>query len=201
MCLYLWAWHIKGEKIVTIPRYDGTIEGWNDYVLKYGYACLFYSLTDYSLHSPDCCALAMQREFKSLIMSNWGLHKYAKFVDCYRRMNDIQLNALRKLGNFYKETYYKYLFMPCFSLYGILPIEPSCDILVDDDKLKRFYKDIRIGEMVKIGKSELEIIETLDKEIADRIFPISVKDRIKYLYGEKCVKLYEQAMAEVGLSF
>ena len=184
----------KTKKIITIPMFDGTIEGWNDYVLKYGYACLFYSLTGYDINSMDCCALNMQREFNSVVMSNWGLHKYAKFVEIYNYINQIQMETLSK--DSWMVSYFDftkdYLFRPNFSLGGFLTIEPYCDVIADDEKLEKLYRSKRNRELSIEGKSANEIIDTLDNEITDGVFPISTKERIKYFYGEECMKLYEQ---------
>lgn len=186
----------KTTKVVSIPMYDGVIDHWNDYVSKYGYACMFKSLTDYDIHTMDCCAYAMQKEFWSVVNSNWGLHKYAKFVDMFKKINELQMNVLDKIKGRYYDFTRDYLFYPSYSLGGIISIDPYCDVVRDDEKLEKLYRTNRNKELSKQGKKAIEIVDILDNEIIDGVFPVSTKERIVYLYGEECAKLYEDVLEQ-----
>lgn len=188
----------KTNNIVNVPVYDCEIESWNDYVLKYGYDCLFYSLTGHHRHSMDCCALSMQREFSSFVMSNWGLHKYAKFVELYKKINQLQYNALYKI-EWMKQIYdftEDYLFRPCHCIGGIIPMDPYADVIADDEKLEKLYRTKRNRELSKEGKTAYEIVDILDNEIVNGVFPISTKERIEYFFGKECMELYQQILEE-----
>lgn len=191
--------YIKANEkdLVTVPRYNTTIEGWNDYVLKYGYHCLFYSLTGYELYSTDCCILSMKREFLSFLHSNWGLEKYGQFVDIYKQINGIQLNTLK---NYHLETIelrFDYLFIPQYCIGPFLVCCPSVDALIDNDKLAKLYNYKRYSELRKEGKDSLEMSRIVDEEISNgNTFPISTENRMTLLYGIECTTLYKRLLKE-----
>lgn len=193
---------IRTKNVIDVPMFDGSIESWNDYALKYGYDCMFYSLTNYVRDTMDCCALPMQREFRSFIMSNCGLHKYAKFVELYNKINQLQIEVLHKIE--WMTQYYdftkEYLFRPCYCIGGILPVEPYADVMADDEKLEKLYRTKRNRELSKEGKKAIEIVDILDDEIVNGVFPISTKERIEYFFGEECAKLYEQILEEFKIN-
>lgn len=183
--------YIKTKYIETIPVYDGTIDSWNDYVLKYGYHCLFYSLTGYTLDSDDCCAYNMQREFRSFVSSGMGLVKYAKYVNLFQKINAIQLTTFKNYPFIFNFEYDKYYFTPCYSLYGILTITPYVDTIRDDEKMERLYRRIRTTELKDKGIDNYQqITNIIDGEIEGGIFPVCSKDRMKLLFGDECVKAY-----------
>lgn len=183
--------YIKTKCIETIPVYDCTVDSWNDYVLKYGYHCLFYSLTGYTLNSNDCCAYNMQREFRSFVASGMGLVKYAKYVNLFQKINAIQLTTLKSYPFIFKFEYDKYYFTPCYSLSGILTITPYADTIEDDDKMERLYRRIRTSELKDNGVNDYQQIATIiDSEINEGIFPVCSRDRMKLLFGDECVKAY-----------
>lgn len=191
---------IKTKNYVYVPYYDGEIDHWTDYVEKYGYECLFYSLTGYVMHTFDCCALPMQREFKSLVgcIHNWGFHKYTKFVELFKKINQIQVEVLHTFD--WMTKYYdftnEYIFMPHYCIGGLIPDDPYCDVLADDEKLEKLYRTKRNRELNKQGKKAIEIADILDEEIINGVFPVSTKERIKYFFGDECSKLYEQILEE-----
>jgi len=183
--------YIRTKRVETIPVYDGKVESWGKYVLKYGYRCLFYSLTGYTLNDMDCCAYNMQREFRSFIASGMGLEKYAKFVNLYQKICAIQTTTLKSYPFIFNFEYDKYYFVPLYSLMGMLTMPPYADTLTDDDKMECLYRRIRVTELRDKGINKgRELAEIIDREIKDGVFPVSTKDRMKLLFGDDCVKAY-----------
>lgn len=189
--------YIKTKRIETIPVYDGTVDSWNDYVLKYGYQCLFYSMTGYTLNTMDCCAYNMQREFRSFILSGMGLVKYAKFVNLFHKINASQLVTLKSYPLIFNFEYDKYYFTPCYSLLGLLAVTPYVDTVADDDKMECLYRRIRTTELRDKGINKAtEILDIIETEIKDGIFPVCPKERMRLLFGEDCVKAYTSILED-----
>lgn len=193
--------YITTKRIETIPTYDGKVDSWNDYVLKYGYQCMFYSLTGYTLNSMDCCAYSMQKEFRSFVMSGMGLTLYAKYVNLFQKINALQLSTLKSYPFIFTFEYDKYYFAPCYSVGGLLTVEPYADTVKDDDKMECLYRRIRVTELRDKGiKEGVKLAEIIDKEIKDGIFPVCMKDRMKLLFGDECVKAYVKILDDFKMN-
>ena len=186
--------YIKAKTIENIPSYDGLRSSWNEYIAKYGYDCLFYSLTGYELHTNDCCAYKMQCEFKSIILSNIDLGEYTELVHLFKTINSYQQSKLSDLSFLYKGEDKNFLFEPSYGLVGLMTTSPFYDTLKHDDKLVKLYVRIRSHELTVKGDNLAISRKTAEKEVDDGVFPVSMSERIRYLFGDECEKTYREVV-------
>lgn len=186
--------YIKVKTFENIPPYDGLKSSWNEYVAKYGYDCLFYSLTGYELHTNDCCAYKMQCEFKSIVLSNIDLGEYTELVRLFKTINTYQRAKLDGLSFLYKGEDKHFIFEPSYNLVGLMTTSPFYDTLKHDDKLTKLYICIRSNELTNKDHNLSSSRKIAEKEVADGIFPVSMSERIKYLYGDECEKTYREVV-------
>ena len=192
--------YIKAKQLKDVPVFSNKLEEWDDYVQKYGYQCLFYSLTGYSHDSHDCCAYQMIREFNSIICSKIDLKEYNEFINLFRKINAYQLKEFNSHPYIPQTEYDEYYFRPLFNIGGILNVRPNCDTIADDDKMEMFYRRIRCHVIRKQGHlSNKEIIEVIDKEINSGEFPIAMGERIRLLFGKECADIYDKLMTKFHL--
>lgn len=242
-----------GKNIIEVPVFDNNFENWNKYLDKYGVYCLFYSIDGTEYNTQDCCWLNRQMEFRSIL--KYGIEDYIEFINNFSKLYDIQLNTIRNkylpLMREYNcvwgkdETLFReYCFSPCYNMvYSFITTKYSVDVLSDDKRMEKLYKDYRKADLRsksvsykeyrlleekridmykklcekygnylygisidedtkyceikdKAHKLFLETEEKIDKQIDieintdNDIFPTSVKDRIKYLFGEDATKIY-----------
>jgi len=160
----------KTNKVI-IPTFSGNVEDWDDYILKYGKMCLFYSLSGYSLDSCDCCAYNLRNEFYSIFQCKGGILGYQKYVENMLAIQDIQRKVLEDkfslLSEYIRNSYIdKYLFRPFFNMYFVV-MPPYLDTPADDDKMLGFYRRYRYYEIEK-GHKCYEKKKELEKIIFDQ---------------------------------
>lgn len=191
--IYGKGWKKLGKKkIVDVPVITDTTD-LNEFLNGYGYKCLYYALTSQLLGSQDCCWTYIQAEFMSMIrvgINDW-MDVLNKFNNLKKDIINISLNKwginpydynkmqTSKGGRlFFREG----VFAPTLkhSIAGIIRCLPYLDAISDDDALYKTYY-----------LCELNGDESL---LSDDNLPISVKDRITYLYNENVTAQYENLM-------
>lgn len=185
---------IKSTNVKQIERFNGNIEDWDNYVKTYGFICMFYSLTDFNFYYNDVSYDREKEEFLSFIMIRkvWGFEKYGKFVNLFKIMNNLQTEVLQDITNSNRERNCA-LFRPSYSFY-CFATKPHIDCILDDSMMEFAYKIKRFKEL---EGSFTEKTNKVRKEIEEgKQFPIQMKARINYLYGEYCEKIYSQLLNE-----
>lgn len=199
----------KTNKVI-IPKFSGNVEDWDDYLNKYGQRCLFYSLTGHSLDSMDCCIYSGITEFYSILQCVGGIEHYQKFVDNVKAIQEIQKKVYKEKLS-YKTEYglnhfiNGHLFRPSYHIM-IISTPPYLDAIDDDMKMEEYYRNYRHHEIREEHPeyTPVQICEIIDKEFKEDdndesdggIFPCSMKERIKFLFGEECERLYKEILDE-----
>lgn len=186
---------LKNRKTYEIPLYDGDPAKWNEYKEKWGARCLYYSINGKD-YSGDCCNFKEMYEFYSLCHSN--VENYPTFVDLFTRMNEIQERVISdKLDNhmLYKDTREGLFFRPSHTIMGF-PFPFYADSVADDKRLELFWREYRRKGIPYPERYSKELMDEIAREIdADNdVFPTSMSDRIKMIYGEECEQLYNSAL-------
>lgn len=192
-----WAYGIgriklKNRKTYEIPVYDGEPAKWNEYKEKWGARCLYYSINGKD-YSGDCCDLKEMYEFYSLCNSN--VLNYPTFVDLFTRMNEIQERVIsEKLDNpyLYKDTRANLFFRPSHTIMGFaFPF--YADTVADDKRLEIFWSEYRRKGIPYPERYSKELLDEIAREIDtdNEVFPTSMRDRIKMIYGEECEQIYD----------
>lgn len=203
---------VKLKKLKEIPVYDGTINGWNDYLEKYGKFCLFYSITGGDLNGWDCASDRQRQEFNAIILC--GVDKYLEFVRLWKRFNDIQHQVLDKYDPFFTKNFF---LKPSYTLGGCyyLPYYPNMDVIADDETLFKTFcfiteqeyndTDAKIKKLWNVPTSELTDLDELYlsdfakkrsiymREKMDG-FTECMRERIIELYGTEAQELYNELM-------
>lgn len=177
------------RKTYEIPLYDGDPSKWFEYIEMYGYRCLYYSINGKEI-GHDCCDLREVREFFSICKSD--PEKYPAFVDSYKRMNEIQERVIMETIKSDKNMD-QMLFRPCHSIMGFS--FPYCaDVIGDDDRLANYWIEFRKSGVPFNDRMKSDFWDQVHHEIHtdNNVFPTSMKDRIKKVYGDECCAIYEQ---------
>lgn len=162
---------------VIVPAFSGEIEDWDEYIKKYGYYCLFYSISGYDLRSMDCCVIPSQHEFYSLLQCAGGIKKYQRYVDLVLKIQAIQAEKIKEMlpnkdGWSIKHTIDECLFRPYFALYSFV-MSPYLDTIHDDDKMEKLYRIKRSNELrekhplYNENKRLIEEMRSIRKEYGD----------------------------------
>lgn len=181
----------KSKKGYLIPLFKGTtVEELNDYIAKYGKFCAFYSITGFHLYSDGCVIWAAKQEF--MVALNLGFEYVSKMVNDVNQLNDKILKLIHE-KNTITDLRGKFCYVNgniCdmetdffkvkihYSLVAYFLCKPHIDPVTDDEKLYKFYNRI---SGCKEDQSE---------------FPVSVKDRLTFLFSEEVSKEYERIMNE-----
>lgn len=190
--------HKKAKKGIEIPllEQNPSIEQLNDYINKYGANCAFYSITGFTIDSNDCVVSAMQTEFKSGLAV--GLEYTSKFAGEIHQLNQMikevyqtkygidfsdSWNTPSKNPKIYGHFFTTDLFYvrPNFALFFYWLCAPHIDPVNDDSKMEKLFTKLYDSE-----KTE---------------FPVSVKDRLTFLFGEPVCKEYERLMDAYKLTY
>lgn len=181
----------KSKNATEVPLPNGDL---SKYLSEYGEYCLFYAITGKERHSRDCVVWAANQEFS--VALSVGLEYNSKFVSKVKALNVlIQKIVMEKYGvDVFSEKFqytkkdnrmvWKDLFYvkPHYSLMAYFLCAPHIDPVSDDDKMWKHF-------------AKLEGVENEDK------FPVSVKDRLTYLFSEEVSDEYERIMNDYPLSF
>jgi hypothetical protein len=180
------------KDIVVVPQIT---EGINiqDYLDLYGKDCLFYTLTGRLINSNDCCYWEINAEFDCMLY--FGVDKWIDYIDRVNKLIDVTKNIyIEKWGvNPYIDKVQTAKNKQCIFrqnifkikikhfLRGILRVKPYFDVIQDDLGLENTYKYLILDE-------PLADIEN------DKNFPISMKDRLEYLFNEYVSNEYKSLM-------
>lgn len=181
---------MKSKKAIEVPLPTGD---YKEYLDKWGEYCLFYGITGFQRHSNDCVVWAADQEFsvalqvgldyvKQIVSEIHSLNETIRNIVFEKHGVDILCEAMQYTND--KKLVWKNLFKvkPHYSLIGYCLCAPHIDPVSDDDKLWKHF-------------IEVEGIENEDK------FPVSVKDRMTYLFSEDVATRYEKIMKAYPLSY
>lgn len=221
--IYGQGWRkIKTRNKVEVPVFSLDSDDWDYYLEKYGMRCLYFSITGRQYDSPDCCDINMQSEFSSIIKS--GVERYVGFIERFLAFHEIQNGVidreLKRTDNDYPMYREKFIFRPQYYwFYTFCPCECTLDPISDDAKMENFYHLIRHHDLIKADKRYTDYEKMTENGYSDEtsslyneisrdcneivrneintdnnVFPCSVKDRIRFLFGEKAEELYTYMM-------
>lgn len=221
--IYGQGWRkVRPRNKVTVPVFSLDSDDWNDYIEKYGIRCLFFSLTGRQYDSNDCCDTDMRTEFNSIIRG--GVDRYVRFIEDFLSLHEIQREKvemeLRRTDNYYPMYRDRFLFRPMYYLfYSFVPYSFGMDPECDDRRMENFYGLVRTHDLIredsryaayerllKDGRNDEasalyrkisgDCNDIVRKEINtdNDVFPCSVKDRVRFLFGDKAEKLYTYLM-------
>lgn len=197
--IYGLGWRKLGVRNrMEIPHFDINKDDINEYFQKYGIDCLYFSLTGKDYRSSDCCTLPMQYELCSMFRVK-NIKDYFEFVDVIKKIQNIQTNVIendKDLVDWEKRYYLKdTLISVRYRMY--LMTTPHLNCIDDDVQLEKYYRAKRKRQLIKeklYSYYDKNITTTIDKEIEDGVFPISLQDRLTYLFGKECSDLYKKAL-------
>lgn len=187
--IYGIGWKKIGKNMVEIPIFDNNSEHWDEYIDKYGVYCLFYSIDGSDYGTRDCCAIKKQTEFNSIV--KYGITDYVGFMNNFMEFHKIQVSTIKdkylplikEYGSTYKpecELINEYQFTPCYTMvYSFFSMKYSPNVLVDDERMEKLYRDYR--------KAELRSKSDMYKEY------IALEDL--------CVQKYRELTEKYGSSF
>lgn len=160
---------IGKSKLVEIPVFDREEDHWNDYIEKYGVYCLYYSLEGDGYNFNDCAKLPQATEIRSILYT--GAKGYAEFMRLYHRLNEIQRNVIEE--KYLADITYNrcavvdfkdYIFAPLYYLeYTFIPTNYQPDILKDDERLSKLWKDYRYGYLRRNSEKYQEYLRLEDE--------------------------------------
>jgi hypothetical protein len=191
------------KKGYEIPVFTGdTQEELQAYLDKYGKFCLFYSITGFQLGCDDCVVWAMQQEFK--VALSIGFDYVSKFTKRINELNskiqkiamekhriDVLSNTFQWTGGRYSEDsqivseYDLFHVKPAYSIMAYFLTKPHLDVISDDRKLEKYYKAVTSHKHMEANEGE---------------FPVSMKQRLEFLFSKEVAKEYEAIMKEFPMS-
>ena len=210
---------LKKNQIQYVPRYDGEVDKFIDYLNTYGSKVTYFCLTGKEWHPQELCEGRSMGEFMQL--EAFGL-RYLEYVKDWKLLDQLVVGLLHSydLKDFWFTHYYdKISLRPSFSIMSILPVPAYMDALHHDEKLVTTYKIVEYLKREKTSPSinipiskktdeEFEqdrlvdqynqkLQEDIEKECAENIdarFPICMQERVRWFYGDKGVDLYTKLM-------
>lgn len=149
------------RKQYDIPVFDGSVEGFNEYIEKYGTFCMQYSIEgDLFMGNQDCCVYSKQCEYSALL--HYGAETFNRFSTIVSRMIELQRSILiekymplfdLKTDDYHSEWYMceNFQFNPEYMIGGGIF---GCPVLLldtpaDDEKMEKLYRKIRYKELFK----------------------------------------------------
>ncbi len=195
----------KSKKVYQVPVYKGTTkEEWEAYLNEHGKYCLFYSITGKQLGDDDCVIWGAKQEFHVAI--GVGYEYMANFLTKINALNakiqkivlekhNVDIFSDRMQWNGGKPTDDGWIISqgnlfvvkPCYSLMAYFLTKPHIDPIVDDQKLWKHFVSI-------VGAKNIDEGEHKEKE-----FPVSVRDRLTYLFSKEVSDEYAAIMKEFPL--
>lgn len=184
----------KSKKGYEVPVYRGTTkEEFQAYLEEHGKYCLFFSITGKQLGSGDCVVWAAQQEFNVLL--SVGYDYVAGFLEKLNAINKKIADRVQKEHGvdiflskvqFTKQeqcvgNYDLFVLKPQYSVMAYFLTKPHIDPVNDDDKLWKHYVAVNGHKHVTDNEDE---------------FPVSVRDRLTFLFGEEVANDYENLMNE-----
>jgi len=189
----------KAKTAELIPLFKGGLPEFKEYLETYGKYCLFYAITGKELNSDDCVVSAAKAEIISLL--HYGADYCMEVSKAVNELNNrIIKHTLNQLG--LTEITHRYQTLPngnhlnaedLFRLkvnyYIFYPLigPPNLDPMVDDTRLFKHYV-----AMVRAGVYN-------DPEIEN--FPVSVKDRLTFLFGEYVANEYKRILYAYPITY
>jgi len=192
----------KAKKGYKIPVFKGeTLEEMQAYIEQHGKYCLFFSITGFELNSGDCVVWAMQQEFN--VALSIGFEYVSGFVKRLNDLNakiqkivmdkyqvDVLSDKMQWTGGRYSEgariigQYDLFYVKPAYSLMAYFLTKPHLDVVNDDSKLEKHYKAVVGYQHIEANPDE---------------FPVSMKERLEFLFSKEVAKDYEKMMKEVPM--
>lgn len=176
------------KNVYNIPYFKNpSIKGLNNYLKEYGKYCLYFALTGRNLNNKDIVYESERNEFN--VACEIGFDKINEIASKVNELNckifDIvykkhgvsiyhDMVQTTKQGN----IVFRDLFQAKieYSIMGlILTPKPNLNPVVDDQKLWKHFK-------------------ALYPEIPENKFPVSVKERLEYLFSKEVSELYEDIL-------
>jgi hypothetical protein len=183
---------VKEKDIVVVPQIT---EGINiqDYLDLYGKDCLFYTLTGRLINSGDVCYRQINAEFDCMIY--FGVDKWMDYINRVNKLINVTKNIyIEKWGiNPYIDKIQtaknkQYIFRQNIFkikinhfLIGILRVKPHFDVIQDDLGVENTYKYLILNEPLADVENDIN-------------FPISMKDRLEYLFNDYVSNEYKSLM-------
>ena len=187
----------KSKKRFTITPFSGTTpEDIESYISKYSDECFFYSITGRDLHETDVVSDKMRQEFRS-VKKTIGFKEYQVFITEINRLNKIIYDQIMdkngvdifKYDEFQTTKQGKLLFrdplfyiMPRHSMFFYFTTAPNLDPVIDDDWLFKHSVVLNGSDWTHAN------------------LPVSVKDRLSFLFGEEVSSGYEKLMKKYSIS-
>jgi len=189
----------KSKKGYKIPVFRGeTLEEMKSYLEQHGKYCLFFSITGFQLGSDDCVVWAMKQEFN--VALSIGFEYVAKFTKRIHELNakiqkivfdkhgvDVLLRKTQWTGGRYSEgaqiigEYDLFYVKPAYSIMAYFLTKPHLDVVNDDSRLEKHYKAVTGWKHMEANPDE---------------FPVSMKERLEFLFSKEVAKEYEALMKE-----
>ncbi|MEK6829771.1 MAG: hypothetical protein AABY15_06645 [Nanoarchaeota archaeon] len=187
----------KSKNATVVPVYKGTtIEQAQAYMNEHGKYCLFYSITGKHLHDDDCVIWAMKQEFNVAV--SLGFEYVENFC---KRVNDLNQKIYKIVMDKYKLDIFSERFQyvggekgdgrliskdlfqvkPCYSMMAYFLTKPHVDVINDDSKLWKHYVAIHGVDYIDANPNE---------------FPVSMKQRLEFLFSKEVSEEYENIMKE-----
>jgi len=188
----------KSKKGYEVPVYRGTTQDeFQAYLNEYGKYCLFFSITGFQLGSGDCVVWAAQQEFNVIL--SVGYDYVAPFLE---RLNAINQKIAKRVQEehgvdvfsnkvqFTKQeqcvgSYDLFYIKPHYSVMAYCLTKPHIDPVTDDEKLWKHYVAVNGHKYVQDNEGK---------------FPVSVKDRLTFLFGKEVAKEYEELMNDFPMA-
>lgn len=187
----------KKSKPIAIPRCTATTdEGLTKYLNEYGADALYFSLTENKLHSADCCHYRQRSEFLSAVYRCGFTHLFAMNADVQNLNRMIREESVKTFGvDIYdlkfispKDVYMNlddlFIVRPHHSIMGLLITAPHLDPVYDDTLLLKHFT--LVNGLAKIDYDD---------------FPVSVKDRLSFLFSENVSLEYERIMHKYSMTY
>lgn len=166
-----------------------------EYLNLYGSDCLFYGLTNQLINNNDCSWTCVMDDFKAMLV--FGIDKWIVYVERVKKLKEVvNTTYQQKYGiiannekiqttNRNNIVFRNSLFVVNINHYLMYPFKgfPHFDVINDDSRLCNTFK---YCEWLKDGKEDLSIDTS--------VFPVSVKDRLIYLFNEEVANEYSELM-------
>lgn len=186
----------KAKKAQLVPLFEGTTKAdFEAYLKTWGKYCLFYAITGKELNSGDCIVWHAQQEFIVLLSVGYDyIQSFYERITAINRIIDAtikkHLNVTEittryiqnKKGFFSTDKFFQV--RPTYSLMAYFITAPHVDVVSDDDKLWKHFV-----ELYKPTEAEMQA------------FPVSMRDRLTFLFGKEASDMYEAVMKDFPMSY
>lgn len=165
----------KSKRYYEIPLFDYENGDYSEYIESWGSGCLYYSLTGKNVNDWDCCYIRSRQIFKVCLQVGFEIIGQAELE--LKDLNDqIQKIIYTKYGSHENYEFVKrdlFDLRYSYSLMGLMITRPHLDVVADDKRLEHHWNRLTSWEL---GSGD---------------FPVSMKERLTFLFSEKVSKSYE----------